>query len=51
MNRAFVGAASSGYVPAVHLFTVDNIGSDGGPHDVFDPENGYRDQYKKIWGR
>ena len=51
MNRAFAGAASSGYVPAVHLFTVDNIGSDGGPHDVFDPENGYRDQYKKIWGR
>ncbi len=51
MNRAFAGVASSGYVPPVHLFTTANIGSDGGPHNVFDPDNGYRDQYKKIWGK
>jgi len=51
MNRAFAGVPSSGYVPPVHLFTVANIGSDGGPHDVFDPDNGYREQYKKIWGK
>ena len=51
MNRAFAGVPSSGYVPPVHLFTAANIGSDGGPHDVFDPDNGYREQYKKIWGK
>ena len=51
MNRAFSGVPSSGYVPPVHLFTAANIGSDGGPHDVFDPDNGYREQYKKIWGK
>ncbi len=51
MNRAFAGAPASGYVPPVHLFTTANIGTDGGPHDVFDPDNGYRAHYKTIWGK
>jgi ribose transport system substrate-binding protein len=38
-------------VPKVHLVTADNVGKDGGPKNVFDPDNGYRDQYKKIWGK
>jgi ribose transport system substrate-binding protein len=50
MNRAFAGAPPSGYVTPVHLVTMDNIGVDGGPNNIFDPDNGYRDQYKKIWG-
>jgi ribose transport system substrate-binding protein len=33
----------------VHLVTPDNVGFDGGPKNVFDPDNGYRDAYKKIW--
>ena len=33
-----------------HLVTAANIGADGGPQDVYDPDNGYRDIYKKIWG-
>jgi ribose transport system substrate-binding protein len=24
---------------------------DGGKNSLFDPDNGYRDQYKKIWGK
>ena len=40
----------SGYVSGIHLVTTENIGSDGGPDNVFDPANGYRDVYKKIWG-
>ncbi|MDQ0392870.1 ribose transport system substrate-binding protein [Labrys monachus] len=50
LNRAFSGQKWSGYVPGVHLVTPDNIAFDGGPKNVFDPDNGYRDAYKKIWG-
>jgi ribose transport system substrate-binding protein len=50
LNRAFAGEAPSGYVPPVHLFTPDNIDKDGGDKNIFDPGNGYRDEYKKIWG-
>ena len=50
MNRALAGAKPSGYVPHVHLFTADNVDLDGGKDNKFDPGNGYRDEYKKIWG-
>lgn len=49
LNRAFAGQKWSGYVPGVHLVTPVNIAFDGGPKNVFDPDNGYRDAYKKIW--
>jgi ribose transport system substrate-binding protein len=41
----------SGYVPSVHLVTSDNIAFDGGPHLRYDPDNGYRDVYRRIWKR
>jgi ribose transport system substrate-binding protein len=50
MNRAFAGEKDSGYVVPVHLFDPKNVTEDGGDHFVFDPDNGYRDTYKKIWG-
>jgi ribose transport system substrate-binding protein len=50
LNRAFHGEKPSGYVTKVHLVTKDNINADGGDKNSFDPGNGYRDQYKKIWG-
>lgn len=50
LNRAFAGEAPSGYVAPVHLFTPDNIEKDGGAENIFDPGNGYKDEYKKIWG-
>ena len=34
----------------VHLFINANIDKDGGAQNIFDPGNGYKDQYKKIWG-
>ncbi|WP_237481733.1 ABC transporter substrate-binding protein [Lichenibacterium dinghuense] len=49
LNRAFAGQPWSGYVSPVHLVTAENIAYDGGPRNVFDPDNGYRDAYKKIW--
>ncbi|QND50782.1 substrate-binding domain-containing protein [Phyllobacterium sp. 628] len=51
LNRAFSKQAWSGYVPGIHIVTADNIAFDGGDKNVFDPDNGYRDQYKKIWGK
>ena len=49
-NRALAGENWSGYVAPTHLVTKENIGSNGGPNNVYDPDNGYRDVYNKIWG-
>jgi ribose transport system substrate-binding protein len=50
LNRAFAGDKWSGYMPKVHLVTKENVGTDGGPDNHFDPDNKYRDEYRKIWG-
>ena len=50
MNRALAGAPPSGYVAHVHLFVNANIEKDGGANNIYDPGNGYKDEYKKIWG-
>ena len=51
LNRAMQGQPWSGYVSPLHVVTPENIAYDGGPDNLFDPENGYRDEYKKIWGK
>ena len=51
LNRAMAKAPWSGYSPKVHLVTAENVGSDGGPKNIFDPDNGYRTHYKTIWGK
>jgi ribose transport system substrate-binding protein len=50
LNRALNKQPWSGYVSQIHLVTPDNIAYDGGPRNIFDPDNGYRGIYKKIWG-
>ncbi|WP_426409985.1 substrate-binding domain-containing protein [Bradyrhizobium ganzhouense] len=50
LNRAFAGEKDSGYVVPVHLFLPQNVKKDGGDRFAFDPDNGYRDAYRKIWG-
>lgn len=50
LNRAFAGQKESGYSAPVHLVTPANITFDGGRHNEYDPDNGYRDHYRKIWG-
>jgi ribose transport system substrate-binding protein len=50
MNRALAGQPPSGYVAHVHLFINANIDKDGGAHNSYDPDNGYKDHYKAIWG-
>lgn len=49
LNRSFASAPPSGFVAPVHLVTAANIGSDGGPKNLYDPDNGYREAYTKIW--
>ncbi len=51
LNRVFAGAPPSGYVTPVHLVTAQNVDADGGKQDVYDPANGYREVYAKIWGK
>ena len=50
LNRAFAGQKDSGYSAPVHLVTSANITFDGGQQNEFDPDNGYRDRYRNIWG-
>lgn len=50
LNRAFAGQKDSGYSTPVHLLTPANIKFDGGKRNEYDPDNGYRERYRKIWG-
>jgi ribose transport system substrate-binding protein len=45
-NRAFAGDAPSGYVAPIHLTTITNVDQ----ARLWEPNNGYRQQYKSIWG-
>ncbi|MFJ9565233.1 substrate-binding domain-containing protein [Streptomyces fuscichromogenes] len=45
-NRAFAGKPASGYVAPAHITTSDNSGS----QTSWDPA-GYRDAYRKLWGK
>lgn len=51
LNRLLANSPVSGYIMPVHLVTHDNIRFDGGPHLLFDPDNGYRQIYRRIWKR
>lgn len=50
LNRAFAGAPPSGYTAPVHLVTGTDIAFDGGKNNRYDPDNHYRDVYRRIWG-
>lgn len=45
-NRAFAGSPASGFVASAHITDVSNVGS----QTAYDPENGYRQKYRAIWG-
>ena len=51
LNRAFAGQPPSGFVPPPHLFIASNLDRDGGPNNFYEPENGYKDIYRKIGGK
>jgi len=49
VNRAVSGDKPSGYVAPAYLVTAQNKTFHGGPKNMFDPNNNYRDEYRKIW--
>ena len=51
MNRLLSHQPVTGYVFPVHLVTASNIAFDGGPQMRYDPDDGYRDIYRRIWKR
>lgn len=51
LNRALSAQSVSGYITPVHLVTPENIAYDGGKRMEFDPDNGYRKIYRRIWKR
>jgi ribose transport system substrate-binding protein len=50
LNRALAGDPPSGYVTYPHITTIENVNEEGGQDNTYDPANGYRDAYKKLWG-
>lgn len=51
MNRLVSGQPANGYIVPVHLVNAENALYDGGASFQYDPENGYRDVYRRIWGK
>lgn len=51
LNRLLAHEPVSGYVTPVHLVTNENEAFDGGPLMMYDPDNGYREIYRRIWKR
>ena len=51
LNRAFAGQKPVAEPDPVHLFTPENVNQDGGAKDVFNPPNGYKKVFLRIWGR
>jgi len=49
LNRLFAGQPPSRFIAPVHLITSENIEPDVGPAWVYDPGNGYREAYRRIW--
>jgi len=49
LNRAMQGEACSGYVTAPAVVNMEGAKAMG-DSPIFDPDNGYRDAYSKIWG-
>ena len=50
LNRAISGEECSGYITAPAVVNKDGA-SAMGDSPIFDPDNGYREAYAKIWGK
>lgn len=51
LNRLLAHEPISGFVAPVHMVTPENVSFDGGPQLRYDPDNGYREAYLRIWKR
>ena len=51
LNRLMKNKPVSGLVLPAHLVTQNNVSRGSGSRFCYDPDNGYRDVYRRIWGR
>jgi ribose transport system substrate-binding protein len=51
LNRLMALEPVSGYAAPVHLTVVSNLAKDTSLQLSYDPDNGYRDIYRRIWHR
>ncbi|WP_405048388.1 substrate-binding domain-containing protein [Rhodoferax sp.] len=51
LNRLLSHQPVTGHIEPVHLVSAGNIAFDGGKKMQYDPDNGYRDIYRRIWNR
>ncbi len=51
LNRAHHKLPPSGYASPPYVVTSQNMPFHGGPKNMFDPDTGYRNEYKLIWGK
>lgn len=49
LNRIFSGLEPSGFVAPTKLVVIENVDDEGGQDNIFDPENGYRDFFARLW--
>ncbi|PZS32280.1 MAG: sugar ABC transporter substrate-binding protein [Pseudonocardiales bacterium] len=49
LNRALAGQPPSGFVTYPHIVTKENVDTEGGQQNTYEPSNGYREQYTKLW--
>ena len=51
LNRLFHNAPPSGYITPPHIVTRENIWPGSASVKMFDPRNGYRNNYLSSWGK
>lgn len=51
LNRAQHGNPPSNFTTPTYVVTASNLSFHGGSRNRFDPDNGFRNEYKKIWGK
>lgn len=51
LNRAIHAQPPGEYSSPVYVVTVQNLAFHGGPKNQFDPDNGYRNEYRRMWGK
>lgn len=49
LNRAFAGAPPAAEPDPVHIIDASTVLEDGGKKSLFNPNNGYKQIFKKIW--
>lgn len=51
LNRLLARQPVNGYMAPVHLVAPENVNFDGGKRYLYDPDNNYRQAYRRIWQR